>query len=346
MSQLCNPIKVGNITLSHRVVLAPLTRFKATKSEHIPISSLVIEYYSQRSCMPGSLLISKATFIAAKVGGEAYIPGIWSEEQICVWKEIIAVVHANGSYIFVQLWARGRTTDPAILNSEDPKFDFVAPSAIPWMPELVPQEMTNAVFEAGFNGVEVHSPSSHLINQFLQDYGGSIEARSQFSIDVVDAIVEAVGAERMAIHLSPWYQVNAIKMTYPVPQFSHFISVLKQRHPRMAYLHVVELHVSGATDHAEEAHESNEFLREIWRPLPYISAGGYTTLKNTVQVANHKGGLIAFRRMYISNPDLPYHLERKIPLTKYDRSTFYTPGDREDAATGYIDYPPMNYSDK
>ncbi|KAF8234962.1 FMN-linked oxidoreductase [Tricholoma matsutake] len=370
MSQLFNPIEVGNITLSHRVVLAPLTRYKATKSEHVPISSLVTEYYSQRSRTPGSLLITEATLIAAKAGGEASVPGIWSEEQIRVWKEITDAVHANGSYIFVQLWAKGRTANPAILKSEDPTFDFVAPSAIPWTPESVPREMTvaeieeyiqlfaqaakNAIFEAGFDGVEVHGANGFLVDQFLQDvsnqrtdnYGGSIEARSRFGVEVVDAIVEAVGEERTAIRLSPWNQMNAMGMTDPVPQFSHFISVLKERHPKMAYLHVVEPRVSGVIDPIEEAHESNEFLRDIWRPLPYISAGGYTTLKNAVQVADHKGGLIAFGRMYISNPDLPYRLKRKIPLTKYDRSTFYIPGDREDTAVGYIDYPPANYSDE
>ncbi|KAG6877447.1 hypothetical protein C0993_007206 [Termitomyces sp. T159_Od127] len=223
--RLFRPINVGTTRLQHRLVLAPLTRFRSTKA-HVPVIPLVKDYYSQRSSTPGSLLITEATFIAAKAGGYNNVPGIWNEEQINAWKEVTNQVHANGSYIFVQLWALGRAANPEILSSDG--YPFVAPSPKAIASKPTPRELTvdeiqeftalyveaarNAVEKAGFDGVEIHGANGYLIDQFLQEcsnqrsdqYGGSIEARSKFGLDVVDAIVEAIGAERTAIRLSPW----------------------------------------------------------------------------------------------------------------------------------------------
>ncbi|KAF8057172.1 hypothetical protein FPV67DRAFT_582237 [Lyophyllum atratum] len=361
---LFQPIKIGNIALQHRLVLAPLTRYKSTKSAHVPVVRLMKEYYSQRSSVPGSLLITEATFIAAKAGGYPNIPGIWSEEQTRAWKEVTDQVHANGSYIFLQLWALGRTADPTTLKSEDPSFSLVAPSPIPLSsnPDTIPRELTqeeiqeyvqlyaqaakNAVEKAGFDGVEIHGANGYLIDQFLQDvsnhrtdsYGGSIEARSRFGLEVVDAVVSAVGAKRTAIRLSPWSPFQSMAMKDPIPQFSHFVSTLKWNHPDLAYLHVVEPRIDGNIDRELASHESNDFIRAIWKPLPLVIAGGYDR-ESALKSTEEDGILIAFGRLYISNPDLPLRLKEDIPLNPYNRKTFYTPGDAEGAEVGYIDYP-------
>ncbi|RDB18129.1 putative inactive dehydrogenase EasA [Hypsizygus marmoreus] len=361
---LFQPIDVGGFTLSHRVVFAPLTRFRATKSTHVPIVPLVKEYYSQRSRTPGTLLISEGTLIAAKAGGYANVPGIWSAEQISAWKQVTDAVHANGSHIFLQLWAVGRGADPLVLSSEDPSFDIVGPSAIPLSTQATPvphelsiteiqeyinifaQAAKNAVFEAGFDGVEVHGANGYLIDQFFQDvsntrtdaYGGSTEKRSRFALEIIDAVAKVVGVERTGVRLSPWSKFQDMGMADPIPQFTYFVTQLRIQYPTLAYLHVVEPRISGSVDRVASAHESNDFIRAIWKPLPYITAGAYTR-ESALQTAEETGELVTFGRLYISNPDLPYRLKHDIPLTPYDRSTFYVPGERADANVGYIDYP-------
>jgi len=225
-SSLFKPIKVGAQTLNHRVVLAPLTRFKATAKAHVPINPLVERYYAQRSSHPGSLLVTEGTFIDAKAGGFNNVPGIWNQDQIAAWKKITDAIHANKSFVFMQLWALGRSARPSVLESEG--FPFVSASPIALDPksgtpreltiteieeyvQLYAQAATNAI-EAGFDGVEVHGANGYLVDQFLQDvsnhrtdiYGGSIENRSRFGLEVVQAISNAVGEERTAIRMSPW----------------------------------------------------------------------------------------------------------------------------------------------
>ncbi|KAG6877683.1 hypothetical protein C0993_005103 [Termitomyces sp. T159_Od127] len=282
------------------------------------------EYYSQRSSTPGSLLISEATIIAPRAGGDKNCPGIWSSEQVSCWKEITDQVHDNGCYIFMQLWALGRAAFPDVLASEG--HPYVAPSSIPLSsrPSPPPRELTadeikeyvhwyaqaakNAVENAGFDGVEIHAANGYLIDQFLQsgsnqrsdEYGGSIEARSKFGLDVIDAVVEAVGAERTAVRLSPWCPWQDMCKEDPTAQFSYFISKLKSHHPNIAFLHVIEPRILSNTDRDPEAHESCDFIRSIWSPAPVISAGGYTR-KTAIQAAEERGELISFGRYYISN---------------------------------------------
>ncbi|KAK0481307.1 hypothetical protein IW261DRAFT_1680896 [Armillaria novae-zelandiae] len=362
-SELFRPIRVGALTLNHRIGLAPMARFKATETGHVPILPLVKEYYTQRASDPGTLLITEATIIAQKAGVNKNAPGVWSEEQLQAWKEVTDSVHNKGSYIYCQLWALGRMADYNTLWEEDPPLPYVAPSAVPLSgKDKVPRAMTldeiheyiqlyaqaaaNAVNKAGFDGVEIHGVHGYLVDQFLQDvvnrrtddYGGSIENRARFSLEVIDAVVKAIGAAlqrlKTAIRLSPW----EVRMNDPIPTFSYFVSQIKKEHPDLSYIHVVEPRIDGSETRNQEEYSSdlsNDFLRKIWAPKPYIAAGAFTRV-TAMEAADEKGDIVAFGRHFISNPDLTVRLKKNLPLTPYNRSTFYLHGN---VAEGYIDYP-------
>ncbi|THV00302.1 FMN-linked oxidoreductase [Dendrothele bispora CBS 962.96] len=361
-SKLFQPITVGDVTLKHRVVMAPLTRFRAD-AKHVPLP-IVKEMYAQRASTPGTLLVTEATFIAPRASGYDHVPGIWSDEQIAAWKEVTEAVHANGSFIYLQLWAIGRTAYANSLAKEDPSYTVVSASDIPLsdrpttdpkprpltIPEikeystLYAQAASNAVHKAGFDGVEIHGANGYLVDQFLQDvsnkrtdeYGGSVENRARFALEVVDAVAKAVGPKKTAIRISPWNNFQDMKMADPKPTFGYFVSELKKAHPTLAFIHVVE-------PRAKEE-ESNDFIREIWtspetetaNARRLISAGGYDR-QNAIEVAEKKGDLIAFGRLFIANPDLPYRIQHDVSLTKPDRTTFYVPNSSN--PKGYTDYP-------
>ncbi|KZT25847.1 NADH:flavin oxidoreductase/NADH oxidase [Neolentinus lepideus HHB14362 ss-1] len=353
-SKLFEPILVGTVKLQHRVVMAPLTRFRHV-NKHIP-SDMTSEYYGQRASVPGTLLITEATFVAERAGGYPYAPGIWSPEQIQGWKKVTDAVHAKGSFIFCQLWALGRAANPEELAKSN--LPFVSSSDLP-IPEktVAPRPLTapeikeyvelfaqaakNAV-AAGFDGVEVHGANGYLLDQFLQDtcnkrtdqYGGSIENRCRFPLEVLEAVTKAVGQSKTAIRLSPWEQFQGMRMAEPEPTFSYFIRAIKSTYPDFAYIHVTEPRVSSGEDRDPQPGESNDFMRAIWAPKPLISAGGYTRDLAMEVADKHDTSLIAFGRMFISNPDLPLRLKKNIALNKYNRATFYTQGKE-----GYIDYP-------
>ncbi|KAK1232842.1 hypothetical protein PQX77_004008 [Marasmius sp. AFHP31] len=368
-SQLFQPIKLGDVTLGNRVVLAPLTRLRADK-DHVPHTALVKEYYSQRGSEPGTLLISEATFIHPRAGGYNHVPGIWSDAQIDAWKEIVDGVHEKGSYIYLQLWALGRAAHPEQLQSEDPSYAYVSASDVQFSErEACPRPLTveeikeyaqyyadaakNAIHKAGFDGVEVHGANGYLIEQFLKEasnrrtdaYGGSAENRARFALEMVDAVVKAVGPRKTGLRLSPWNTFQETTDKDPVPTYSYLVKELKKAHPTLAYIHVVDPRVDGVTN-VDPGNRSNEFIRELWTKGPggdeaedgrrLISAGNYD-LKSGTELADTKGDLVAYGRLFISNPDLPYRLQHSIPLTPYDRSTFYLQGSLE--PRGYTDYP-------
>ncbi|KAF7798996.1 hypothetical protein EIP86_010226 [Pleurotus ostreatoroseus] len=355
-SRLFTAVKVGSVNLAHRIVLAPLTRFRAN-SAHVH-EDLAIEYYAQRASVPGTLLITEATLISRYAGNYPNVPGIWNEDQIKAWKKIVDAVHAKGSYIFVQLWALGRTANHDDLKAEELNLTYVAPSAIqltdrPFPPRaLTVNEIKeyqrsyvaaaeNAI-RAGFDGVELHSANGYLPDQFLQDvsnkrvdeYGGSIENRARFSLEILEGIVNAIGAEKTGIRLSPWSEFNDMRMENPKPTFTYLVNKISEKHPNLAYLHLVEPRAEGNTDRVVRPGESNDFLRDIWAPRPFISAGGFTR-ELALEHADKTGDLVAFGRSYISNPDLPLRVREDIPFTPSDRNTYYTP----ESPVGYIDYP-------
>ncbi|KAK0205882.1 hypothetical protein DFS33DRAFT_1272472 [Desarmillaria ectypa] len=371
-SKLFQPITVGRLSLSHRVILAPMTRLRVNPVTLSPLLPIVKDYYVQRAKVPGTLLITEGTSIAPKGSGFPNAPEIWTEEQIAAWKEVayfysvkvVDGVHAQGSYIYLQIAAMGRQASPDFLKSRDPTFPHVGASALPSAPGVpIPREITkeeidehieffgiaaaNAVHKAGFDGVEVHGANGFLVDQFLQsvsnvrndEYGGSVEKRVRFPLEVIERVVKKVGADRVGLRLSPWNRSAGMRMEDPIPTFSHLVTRIKELHPDLAYIHVVEARVEGSTDLSPEdlkEFETNDFIRKIWAPKPLISAGGYTR-ESGIETADKKGDLIAYGRWYVSNPDLPTRLEKNIPLTKYDRPTFYVAGDT--SGVGFIDYP-------
>ncbi|KAF8837215.1 FMN-linked oxidoreductase [Paxillus ammoniavirescens] len=361
---LFRPIKVGPVTLQHRVVLAPLTRFRAYAS-HVP-GPQAATYYAQRGSSPGTLLITEATFISHDAGGYEHVPGIYTDAQIEGWKQVTDAVHAKGSYIFLQLWALGRTADPDVLAKQDPPSPYVSASPItltgiedppraltePEIEEYIAayaKAASNAVHHAGFDGVEVHSANGYLLDQFLQSvsntrtdkWGGDEEGRTRFTREVVGAVVDAVGEERVGVRISPWSTFQDMKMPNPRPTFAYLATALRDKHPNMAYLHVTESRVAGNTDIPHTEDESNGFLREIWNSGEggekriFISAGGHTR-DTALSTAEELGGLVAFGRLYISNPDLPTRLQEDTPITPGDRSTYYLPGNL--TPFGYSDW--------
>ncbi|KAJ7146452.1 FMN-linked oxidoreductase [Mycena epipterygia] len=349
--KLFQPTQLGDIELSHRVVFAPTTRFRAD-ANHAPLPH-VAEYYEQRANMSGSLLISEATFIAPRAGGYKHAPGIWSEEQISAWKKVTDRVHAKGSYMYLQLWAMGRAAEVETLAGDG--LPYVSASDVPVTGSPAPRPLTveeiqeylqlyataasNAVHKAGFDGVEIHAANGYLLDQFLHDssnirtdaYGGSVENRTRFPLEVVNAVVQAVGQNKTAIRFSPWGTFDD-----PKPTYAHLVTQLRERYPDLAYVHLVEPRVNGAQTVDVKKGYSNDFIREIWGDRRLISAGGYTR-ETAIAAAEEKGDLIAFGRLYIANPDLPYRLLHGIVLTVGDRALYYAPGSVD--PKGYTDYP-------
>ncbi|KAH7329554.1 hypothetical protein B0I35DRAFT_386493 [Stachybotrys elegans] len=352
-SRLFKPLQIGNNTLQHRVVMAPLTRFRVQDHTHVPLP-FVKEYYAQRASTPGTLLITEATFISKAAGGYSNAPGIWSSEQIEAWKEVTSAVHAKGSFIWLQLWAHGRAAGKDVAEAEG--FTVKAPSAIPMGPgEVVPEEMSHEdiqtfigyyaqaaknSIEAGFDGVEIHGANGYLIDQFVRDgsnqrtdeYGGSVENRSRFALEVTKAVVDAVGADKVGIRLSPFNPYQGMSATDPVGQFGHLIKELSKF--KLAYLHFVE---SLYNERAEDP-ETSDFALEAWgNTSPILLASGFTPAKAKEIVENHKDKDIAivFGRHFLANPDLPFRISKDLALNEYNRDTFYLIGKPE----GYTDYP-------
>ncbi|KAF1817468.1 putative N-ethylmaleimide reductase [Eremomyces bilateralis CBS 781.70] len=356
-SRLFEPLTVGRVELRHRMGMSPLTRYRAS-DEHVPLD-LMATYYEQRASVPGTLLVSEATFISPQQGGYANVPGIYNDAQIEAWRKITKVVHAKGSHIFCQLWALGRTANPDVAKTEN--ITITSSSDIPVSSaHAVPTSLTieqikstiedyaqaarNAI-EAGFDGVELHGANGYLIDQFLQDkcnqradeYGGSIENRSRFGVQAVQAVIDAIGADRTAIRLSPWSSFNSMRMDEPVPQFSDIIQKLDKL--GLAYLHLVESRISGNAD--VEASDKLHFAYDIWNG-PLLVAGGFrpdSARRLVDKEEKNRNIVVMFGRFFISTPDLPFRIRSGIELNEYNRDTFYTPKHPH----GYIDY---NFSDE
>jgi N-ethylmaleimide reductase len=361
---LFSPLQIGPYHLKHRVVLAPLTRMRAAKPSLAP-RPLNAEYYAQRAT-PGGLLIAEASPVIAGGFGSSGVPGIYTEEQTAGWRAVVDAVHAKGGFIFLQLWHVGRVSHSSFQpggvlpvapsavaieglktgTAEGKPAPYETPRAletheIPGIIDAYRQAAKNAL-NAGFDGVEVHGANGYLIEQFLQShtnlrtdqYGGSIENRSRFLLEVTRAVIEVWGADRVGVRLSPYGVANGSGDPDPMPLYTHAIKQLDRL--GLAYLHFIEPRSSG-TGRAEVNHQNVPSAMVLFRPLwsgRLITAGGFTGEMANAAISEGYADAIAFGRIFISNPDLPRRLQRGYPLTPYNRATFYG-GD----AAGYTDYP-------
>lgn len=349
---------LGDLQLNNRVVMAPLTRCRAG-SGFVP-QPMNVTYYAQRAS--AGLIISEATQVARNGLGYASTPGIYTQEQVAGWKPVTQAVHEKGGKIFAQLWHAGRVAHPDLLESGDVP---VAPSAIAadyladlpngQFPHVTPRELLleeipqiveqfrqgaiNAI-EAGFDGVELHAANGYLPEQFLRDnsnhrtdeYGGSLENRARFMLEVVQALIDVYGKERVGIRLAPSSTFNDMHGSDIPGTFSYVARQLDLM--GIAYLHIVEPRIKGNVTIEDDG---TGLGAKFFRPLfsnTIISAGGYTRETGEAAIQNNDADLIAYGRMYVANPDLPERFAVDAELNKYDRSTFYTSG-----AEGYIDYP-------
>ncbi|KAI1065502.1 hypothetical protein LB507_000699, partial [Fusarium sp. FIESC RH6] len=363
-TKLFAPAKVGNVELKHRVVLAPLTRRRADEATAVP-PGYAAEYYAQRSS-DGGLLVSEGTFIAHEAGGMSRVPGIYSPEQIASWKAITDAVHAKGGYIFCQLWALGRVANPKIVpnvwsagskpfdvkgtgsSEPPPKFTTMTEADIDRFVGHYRQAALNAV-EAGFDGVELHGANGYLIDQFLQtnsndrtdSYGGSLENRFRFPLRVLNAVCDAVGPERVGIRMSPFSRFQGMREADPLSVFVPWAKAIVNAQPSLAFIHAVEPRIEGGSDSPDNVPKANDTLEPIREVISstgvkFIVAGGFTP-ETAIKHASQTDDLVGFGRYFIPNPDLPARIQNGWPLTKYDRSLFYTPDTK-----GYTDYPPYS----
>ncbi len=349
MPTLFDPLRVGPLELPNRIIMAPLTRARATE-DRVP-TALMRDYYVQRAS--AGLILTEATNINPKSVGYERTPGIWSDAQVVGWKMITDAVHAAGGRIVCQLWHCGRISDPSLLGGELP----VAPSAIaaqghvsllrPERPYPVPRPLAfseipgivedyrraaqNAL-KAGFDGVEIHGANGYLLDQFLQDstntrddeYGGPVENRARLMFQAVDAAVSVWGADRVGLHIAPRADAHTMGDSNLLATFSHVAREAKKR--QLAFLF--------AREH-EAADSIGPALKRAFGGI-YIANERFTLEQSGKALAEGWADAISFGVKFIANPDLPARLKAGAALNELDRDTMYNGG-----VKGYTDYPTL-----
>lgn len=353
--QLLSPLKLGALKLPNRVLMAPLTRAR-TEVDHIP-TEMMAEHYAQRAS--SGLLIAEATM--AMEGCSAFYkePGIYSPEQIAGWQTVTDAVHAKGGRIFLQIWHGGRACHPDFNNGKQPvapseiaitndevhtpegKKSYTVPRALTLeeIPDIIAgfkQAALNAK-AAGFDGVEVHGANGYLLDQFLRDgsnqrtdeYGGSIEKRARLMLEVLSAVCEVWGSDRVGLRISPVNSFNSMQDSDPVA-LTQWLST-KLNSFNLAYLHVMRSDFFGI--------QKNDVLSAAIQNYQgnLISNMGYDAAEAEAAIAAGELVAVAFGVPYIANPDLPERFAAGAELNQANPDTFYSPGPE-----GYIDYPYLN----
>jgi 2,4-dienoyl-CoA reductase-like NADH-dependent reductase (Old Yellow Enzyme family) len=349
MPTLFDPIRIGDVSLKNRIVMAPLTRSRSGQER--VANALVAQYYAQRA--GAGLIVSEATSVTPLGVGYADTPGIWSDEQVEGWKLTTRAVHDAGGLIFLQLWHVGRISDPSFLDGQPP----VSASAIaakgdvsllrPKRPYPVPRELSldeiAGVVEAyrrgaenakaaGFDGVELHGANGYLLDQFLQDrsnqrtdaYGGAIENRARLMLEAVDAAISVFGPGRVGLHLAPRGDAHDMGDSDLTATFTYVARAMRDR--GLAFLMARE----------RQAEDSIGAVLKAEFGGAYIVNEGFTLETAEAAIASGAADAVGFGKLFISNPDLPARLKAGAPLNPWTMETFYSPGPE-----GYVDYPAL-----
>lgn len=356
MSLLFEPIHLGATRAANRIFMAPLTRARSTK-DHVP-TPLMVDYYRQRA--GAGLIISEATGISAQGLGWPYAPGLWNKAQIEAWRPVTQAVHKAGGKIFAQLWHMGRvvheslpgrsqpvsssaTTMPGLARTYDGKKPYTEAKA------LTAAEIADIVTDyrlaarnalmSGFDGVQIHAANGYLIDQFLRngvnlrtdEYGGSIENRLRFLLQVVTGVAQEVGADRTAVRLSPNEERQGVNDSDPGPLFEAAASALSSL--RIAFLEVREPDFDGTNGKAERPPIAPR-MRQAFDGV-FVLNSDYDKEKAEQALDADQADAISFGRRFIANPDLPSRFAQDLPLAADDIATWY-----EGGPNGYADYPP------
>lgn len=355
MSLLFSPSQLGPLTLQNRLVMAPLTRCRAIGN--IP-NPLMAEYYGQRAS--AGLIITEGTSPSPNGLGYARIPGVFSEAQVAGWKAVTEAAHAGGAKIFMQLMHTGRVSHPLNMPAGA---RVLAPSALAaagemytdaagMQPQPIPEAMSltdihitleeyvqaarNAI-QAGCDGVELHAANGYLLEQFIRPsanqrtdaYGGNIENRARFVLEVASAVIAAIGKERVGIRLSPYGVFNDMPL-YDAIEADYTYLAQQLNRLELVYIHLVDHSAMGAP--VVPASVKTAFHTQYHGAL--ILSGGYDAEHAEADLVTGRADLIAVGRPFLANPDLPARWQRQAPLNVPDADTFYTPGEK-----GYTNYP-------
>jgi N-ethylmaleimide reductase len=357
MSLLFSKATLGKLTLQNHIVMAPLTRSRATGN--VP-NDLMAEYYAQRAGV--GLIITEGTSPSPNGLGYGRIPGIFSNEQVAGWKKVTDAVHAKGAKIFVQLMHTGRIAHQLNLPQGA---RVVAPSAVAAAGQMytdaegmkdhtTPEAMTEAdlmataaeyvqasinAVKAGFDGVELHAANGYLLEQFIRpnsnvrtdQYGGSIENRARFVLEVAEAVIAAIGKDKVGIRLSPFGAFNDMAL-YPEMEADYAYLAGKLNALGLVYLHVVDHSSMGAPAVPDSIKAT---FRKVFKQTLILS-GGYDVKRAEADLEAGRADLIAFGKPVLANPDLVERFKSGAPLNAPDMATFYTPGPK-----GYTDYPAL-----
>ncbi len=350
MPTLYEPVNIGALELSNRIVMAPLTRMRSV-DERSP-GPLAKEYYVQRAS--AGLILTEATSVSPQGVGYPNTPGIWSEKQVAAWREVTDAVHRAGGKIVIQLWHVGRISDPVYLNGELP----VAPSAIapeghvsvlrPLKPYEVPRALATEEIpgivddyrrgaenakRAGFDGIEIHAANGYLFDQFLHDgsnqrtdqYGGSIANRARFLLETVDALLSVWPADRFGVHLNLMSSSYSMHDSNPRDLFGYVVKELDKR--RLAFIFARE-----ALDFPDRiGPQVRKTFSGAW-----IANEGLTQASAEALISRGEADAAAFGNLYIANPDLVRRFKQHAELNALNTETIYAAG-----ATGYTDYPAL-----
>ncbi len=354
-ANLYSEFKLGPLTLANRLVMAPMTRNRAGAGN--VATDLVRTYYEQRAS--AGLIVTEASQVAPEGVGYPNTPGIHSREQVAAWRRVPEAVHGAGGHIYLQLWHVGRISHPLfqpqgvrpvapsaiapageLYTPEGPK-PYMAPRALETreIAGIVGQFRRGAenAKEAGFDGVELHGANGYLVDQFLRDgtnrrtdgYGGSIENRVRFLLEVTSALIDVWGRDRVAVRLSPSGAFNDMKDSNPLATFSHAVRELDRL--GIVALHLIE---GGAADlrHGGSLVPTSQLRPLFQRTL--IVNGGYDAARAESVIREGQADLVSFARPFLANPDLPRRFKIGAPLNAPDPSTFYGGAEK-----GYVDYP-------